>query len=188
MFYINMLKDYKDFTFPSLTKGKNTAPATVSGLVSDILDNARNPDGKILNGIDFPACFPTCADTPQLSSYATDIVAWDYLRGKPYCGNFSNPYPTGHMRWGLAGTAHAVTFMHIDSDGYATVVRVIDGKKVWGILREIPNGSLASVDVFVNPNFLLDEIAPGSKFQLEAIVLRPGDTLYVRLLLVVNFC
>ena len=174
MYWLNNPTDY---TFPSLTKDQNTTPATVSGFVSDILDNARNPEGKILNAIDFPACFPTWDDNRTCLSYATDVVAWDYLRGKPYCGNFINPYPTTHMRWGLAGTANAVTFLHIDSDGYSTFVRVMTGKKVWGILQESPEHQFSSPDFFLNDTFLLDEINEGSTFGLEAIVLRPGDTL-----------
>jgi hypothetical protein len=149
----------------------------VSGLVSDILDNARNPEGKILNAIDFPACFPTWDDSKANSSYATDVVAWDYLRGKPYCGNFTNPYPTAHMRWGLAGTANALTFKHIDSDGLATYVRVITGKKAWGTLQESREHQLSSVDFFLDEKFLLDEIDERSTFGLEVIALRPGDTL-----------
>ena len=175
--YLHLLNHLEDHTFPPSAKGQNTTPATVSGHVRDILDNARNPAGKILNGIDFPACFPTWGDSPKLSSYATDVIAWDYLRGKPYCGNFTNPYPTAHMRWGLAGTAHALTFLHIDSDGYSTFLRVVTGKKVWGILREAPNVELSSINVFLDEHFLLDKIIDEASFGLETIVLRPGDTL-----------
>jgi hypothetical protein len=68
-----------DYTFPSVSEGWNTTPATVSGLVSNLLDNARNPEGKILNAINFPASFPTWDDSTNRSSYATDVVAWDYM-------------------------------------------------------------------------------------------------------------
>jgi hypothetical protein len=82
------------------------------------------------------------------------------------------------MCWGLAGTADTMTFMHIDSDGYATFVQVITGKKGWGILPEAPNQPrLSSVDFFLDETFLLDELSPASTFGLEAIVLRPSDTL-----------
>jgi len=171
---MDLLNNGVDYTFSPVAKGQNTTPATVSGLVSDILDNARDPDGKILNAIDFPACFPVLDDIPNHLSFATDVAAWDYLRGKPYCGNFTNQYPTAHMRWGLAGTANSVTFLHIDSDGFATFVRVVTGKKVWGI---VPNHQLSSIDAFLYQGFLLDEIPAGSTLALEAIVLRPGDIL-----------
>jgi len=92
---------------------------------------------------------------------------------------FSESLSNSHMCWGLAGTANSVTFIHIDSDGYATTVRVVTGKKVWGILTETPRHRLASTDIFLDDDFLLNEITPGSTFGLEAIVLRPGDMLYV---------
>jgi hypothetical protein len=81
------------------------------------------------------------------------------------------------MCWGLAGTANSISFLHIDSDGFSTFVRVITGKKVWGILREDPNIPLSSINLFLDKNFLLDEILDESRFGLEAIVLRPGDIL-----------
>jgi len=152
----------------------NSTPSTVSGLVSDILDNAHRPDGKILNGLDFPIW----DDSPkERSTYSTDVVAWDYIRGKPYCGNYKAPYPTAHMRWGLAGTANTVTFLHIDSDGFATFLRIVCGKKIWGIYRQSPELPLSSVNVFLDENFRLDEIPDVGTCGLEAIVLRPGDLL-----------
>jgi hypothetical protein len=84
-------------------------------------------------------------------------------------------YPVLDMRWGLAGTANAVTFFHIDSDGYATYLRVICGKKVWGIYRQPDNIPLASVNSFLDKDFRLDEVLEQSTFGLEVIVLRPGD-------------
>ena len=81
------------------------------------------------------------------------------------------------MRWGLAGTAHALTFLHIDSDGFSTFLRVVSGKKVWGILREAPKFQLSSINVFLDEHFMLDKIVDESLFGLETIVLRPGDIL-----------
>ena len=139
----------------------------MSGLFRDILDNAWNPDGKILNGLDFPKWDENPKDC---SAYATDVVAWDYVRGKPHCGNFTIPYPTAHMRWGLAGTANTMTSFHIDSDGFSTFLWVICGKKVWGI-SHAPELPLSSIDVF------LDENLEAATHGIEAIVLRPGDLL-----------
>ena len=81
------------------------------------------------------------------------------------------------MRWALAATAHTVTFLHIDSDGYSTFLRVLCGKKVWGVYRPTADLPLSSDDVFLDSNFLLDDLSEESSFGLEAIVLRPGDLL-----------
>lgn len=148
-------------------------PLTVSGTFRNILDNANKPDGKILNGLDLPLWDD---NLKERLPYATDMAAWDYVRGRPH--GVSSQYPTTDMRWGLAGTANAVTFFHIDSDGYSTFLRVIYGKKVWGIYRhQPPHLSLSSTNLFLDKNFRLDEILDQSTFGLEAIVLQPGDML-----------
>jgi hypothetical protein len=160
-----------DYTCPSKGKGHFSVPETVSGLVSDILDNAT-ADGKILNGLDFPLWNESSAEQ---GDFAVDVVAFDYVRGKPHAGNLS--YPTGDMRWGLAGTANTVTFVHIDCDGFATYIKVVCGKKVWAIYREDPEVPLSSIGVFLHKKFTLDDFVNGAKYFFEAIVLRPGDTL-----------
>ena len=152
-----------------------TLPVTVTGQASDLLDNARS-DGKILNALDFPMWKDSQWDR---CSYASDMVAWDYLHGEAYCGTGTTPYPTGHVRWGLVGTAHAVSMLHIDSDGFATFVQVMSGKKLWAVYRPTPTLPLSSTNVYMFPDhFQLDQIPPKSGFSLEAVVLRPGDLLY----------
>jgi len=151
-------------------------PVTVTGFTKDILENAIS-GAKILNGLEFPMWKDSQWDR---CSYATDMVAWDYLRGKPHGGTVTTPYPTGHMRWGLAGTAHTVTSLHIDSDGFATFVQLMCGKKIWAVYSPSPDLPLSNTDAFIFPDrFQLDRIPPKAQFGMEAVVLRPGDLLYV---------
>lgn len=160
----------------SLRTVGNCIPATVTGHAKDLLDNAT-PDGKILNGLDFPMWKNAQWDR---SAYATDMVAWDYLHGNQYCGTASEPYPTGHVRWGLAGTAHATSMFHIDSDGFATFVEVKCGKKLWAVYRPSPTLPLSDINVFsLSEYFQLDGIPEKAPFGLEAVILRPGDLLFV---------
>jgi hypothetical protein len=108
------------------------------------------------------------------------MVAWEFLLGKPHGGAANTPYPTGHMRWGLAGTAHAVSMLHMDSDGFATFVQVMCGKKLWSLYRPDPEFPLSNPNALLDSNlFQLDNIPPDAKSGLEAVVLRPGDMLYV---------
>lgn len=151
-------------------------PVTVNGLMTDLLENATS-QGKILNALDFPMWKDSHWDR---RAYATDLVAWDNLVGSPHCGSITTSYPTGHMRWGLAGTAHTVSMFHIDSDGFSTFGQVICGKKLWAVIRPSPTLSLSDIDAFINSDtFQLDKIPPKAQFGLEAVVLRPGDLLYV---------
>lgn len=74
----------------SLADG-DCVPATVKGLAKDLLD----PDGNILNALDLPMWKDSGWGR---RSYATDMVAWDFLLGKTYGGAANMPYPTGDMR------------------------------------------------------------------------------------------
>lgn len=154
----------------------------VDGPAEAMLENATS-DGKILNALDLPLW-----NDPQWDRrvYATDMVAWDFVRGKPY--NPINPYPIEHMRWGLAGTAHSRTDLHIDSDGFATFIKVICGKKVWAVYRPSSNLPLSNTNVFVDhTKFKLDEVPETSEYGLEAIVLKPGDELHVFVFISIHY-
>lgn len=149
-----------------------TRPVTLSGHTKDLLYSK----GKILNGLDFPMWKDSQWDR---CSYATDMVAWDYVRGRHQC-KITTPYPTEHVRWGLAGTSHTFTSLHVDSDGFATFVQIMSGMKVWVVYRPSPVFPLSNIDVFTNRDaFQLDEIPKNAPFGLEAMVLKPGDQLYV---------
>jgi hypothetical protein len=141
--------------------------------MKDLLENAT-PLGKIVNGLDFPMWKDSQWDR---RAYATDMVAWDYLLGSAHCGTITMPYPIGHMRWGLAGTAHTVSMFHIDSDGFATFGQVMCGKKLWAIYHPSSTRSLSDINALLHLE--LDEIPPKAQFGLEAVILRPGDLLYV---------
>lgn len=150
-------------------------PVTVNGLMTHLLENATS-QGKILNGLDFPMWKDAQWDR---RAYASDLVAWDNLVGSPHSGSITTSYPTGDMRWGLAGTAHTVSMLHIDSDGFSTFGQVMCGKKLWAVIRPSPTFSISDINAFVNPDtFQLDRIPPKAQFGLEAMVLRPGDLLY----------
>lgn len=159
-----------------ISRGKDeeeySLPAIVKGTVQDLLDNGLDSQGKIVNGLDFPL--------PKASIEATkissDIHAWDYTRGIHNTVR-STLYPTGHMRWGLAGTAHTMTFCHVDSDGFNTFGTILCGRKLWFFYREREGVPLSSIKTFVDEKFLLDEVAEDAPYDLEAIVLGKGDML-----------
>lgn len=151
-------------------------PITVNGLAKDFLENASS-QRKILNCLDFPMWKDSQWDRRV---YATDMVAWDYLLGSTYCGTITSSYPTAHVRWGLAGTAHAVSMLHIDSDGFSTFGQVMCGKKLWAVYRPSPDLPLSNINAFIKSDtFQLDKIPAKARCGLEAVVLRPGDMLCV---------
>ena len=92
-------------------------------------------------------------------------MAWDFTRAKLHCGRELH-YPTEHMRWGLAGTANTMTFLHINCDGFNTFLKVVCGMKVWGFYQERPENPLSLIDIFLNEGFHLDEIPNSAAYNL----------------------
>ncbi len=150
-------------------------PLVLSGVVQDLLDNAQDTDcSKILNALDFPLW----DGIRDRNGYATDMAAWDVTRGL-HIFDPSALYPTGDVRWGLAGLKNAMTFLHIDPDGLHTENMVGVGGKAWGILRERPGLKTSSTNFYMDEGFSLNEILDCAQYDFEIIALRPGDRLYV---------
>ena len=145
----------------------------MSGRVRDIWDN-RHPSGRILNALDLPQYDGNVEPT----KYTSDLHAWDVTRGHHHIDH-STSYPTGHMRWALAGHENSLTFLHIDCEGLGTDVTVADGGKAWGFLHERPGTRLSSINFFLKDNFRLDQVLHSSDYDLELVALCPGDRLYV---------
>lgn len=163
----------------------------VHGTVEQFLEHAADPSGKILNALDFPGWD---VSTP-INSFSDDLIAWHFTRGA-FGHTAKQEYPRGHMNWYLAGTANTMTFLHIDSDGVNTVVGVLSnakedeggfgkeggggeekearpgGMKLWMMASPLPGCSFATIDLFLQEGFSLEEA--GKYFKMEGVVLTPG--------------
>ena len=96
--------------------------------------------------------------------YSSDLVAWENTgRG--------NPPPIGDIRWGLATTAGARSWFHMDSNGFNTFIDVKCGYKAWLCIYD-KCGQFRVIDAF--KDFKLDE---AGDFQIEVILLMPGTRL-----------
>ncbi len=112
---------------PSNNNKDNCVPSVLSGITQDLLDNAEDTDSsKILNALDFPL-WDGIRDG---NVYATDMAAWDVTRGL-HTFDPSALYPTGDVRWGLAGLKHSISFLHLDPDGFHTENTIAVGGKAW---------------------------------------------------------
>ncbi|PPR03258.1 hypothetical protein CVT26_008086 [Gymnopilus dilepis] len=157
-----------------IPRNEECGPSVVSGLFKEMLSNV-GPNGRILNGLDFPMF----NGSRELNSFAVDLAAWYAARGL-YTTNSSAPYPTEHMRWGLVGHRNTFTFLHIDCDGLCTDNGPCCGSKLWGFLSPRDELPLSSTKFFLDQGFHLNDVTPESKYDFEAIVLRPGDRIYMR--------
>ena len=154
---------------------ESCVPSVLSGIVQDLLDNTEDTDNnKILNALDFPLWNGNC----NRNAYSTDLAAWDVTRGL-HIFDPSALYPTGDVRWGLAGLKHSMTFLHIDPDRFHTENTVGVGGKAWGLLRERPGIKKSSIDFYLNEAFCLNDVVETTDYDFEVIALRLGDRMCV---------
>jgi hypothetical protein len=142
------------------------------GTLEDILDTARDPNGAIINGLSFP--LPLSAI--QKDKFSSEIEAWRLTEGLPFCNNKAL-YPNSEMRWGLASTAGARHWVHVDCNGLATFVDLLCGGKWWIIFRPHLDGE---PDASSHVDLFLDDFDPAvvvKTWDAEAVLLTPGTRL-----------
>lgn len=142
------------------------------GTMQDLLDNAHSPGAKGLNALDLPM---EDGNLPA-RSLSSDRWAWEQTRGLKLCKR-SDRFPNTAMRWGLVSTADTYSVWHIDCDGFATVIEVQTGCKLWVLARPKAGKSFSS---FSNIQTFLDfdpEATNENLWDCEAILLTPGTQL-----------
>ncbi|KAJ3516171.1 hypothetical protein NMY22_g14277 [Coprinellus aureogranulatus] len=142
----------------SVTKGnyqKTVRSACLSDLMAAVTSSS---ECKPLNGLSFAR---VVADVP-ISSYASEARAFQQTTSEPFCEDMW----LAALRWFIAATKGAHHYWHIDANGFATVIQLLCGKKLWVVARP-KNFSMpppAEFDV-ANPNTDL--------WDIEATVLTP---------------
>lgn len=143
-----------------------------TGTLKDLMWHANHPQGKILNGLEFPD--PIGCRNPDLQ-LSSDDVAWvqtTFMR--PFCDRQAQK-PLSDTRWGLAATAGAITYWHVDSNGYGTYVDVQVGVKWWVVATPRANGPhFANKSLYgkFNPQEVNSTI-----WDVKGVLLTPGDRL-----------
>jgi hypothetical protein len=151
---------------------ENFAAQMCIGTLEHILEMARDPNGTIINGLSFP--LPLSAI--KRDKLSGDIEAWRLTEGLPFC-NEKASYPTADMRWGLASTAGARHWTHVDSDGLATYVQLLTGTKLWILMKpDLDNevDAAAHVDLYLND---YDPAVAVRTWDAEAVLLTPNTRL-----------
>lgn len=114
-----------------------------------------------------------------LFPFSTDSTAWKCTKGAAGFEQEKAP-PLGDLRWGLAATAGALSWWHIDSDGFGTYVDTRAGLKWWIVARRKGHGhmfeSFSEVDTFFKGKYEIDE-PNQERWDLEAVVLPPRTRL-----------
>lgn len=144
-----------------------------------LLGGSRGPGdkGRILNALDFP--LQAVDLTPDLLS--TDLLAWTATERLAFCNPEAGSLPARDIRWGLVATFGALHHGHIDSDGFATFIDVLTGKKHWFVARPKDDKDFLHygyIDLY-SPKHWTPETPNLAKWRVEAILLSPGMRLQV---------
>jgi hypothetical protein len=79
------------------------------------------------------------------------------------------------MVWGLAATAGAMSYFHIDANGLATWIDVKTGSKYWILAKPKKPLNFAAISLFTDRYD--QEAVNQDKWDLEAVLLLPGSRL-----------
>jgi len=111
--------------------------------------------------------------------FSTDSAAWMCTKGAAGCSQEQAP-PLADFRWGLAATAGAISWWHVDSNGFGTYIDAKAGRKWIIVGRRKGHGhnfeSFSEVDLFFSEGYELDE-PNQEKWDLEAVILPPRTRL-----------
>lgn len=99
---------------------------------------------------------------------------------KTYTSVFDVPDLRDDIHWALVGAKRAFSPLHIDPEGFGTLVHVLYGSKYWMIVTKIgEDDDICSVDSLGanwNP-YLINEGDNIERFQFEGVHLKRGDML-----------
>ncbi|KAJ3497411.1 hypothetical protein NMY22_g19698 [Coprinellus aureogranulatus] len=139
-------------------------------------EHLEGDSGVIMNLLDLPG---NAAIHPH--PLFTDVTAFRTTRKCPL--PTSQGYPVRDTRFVLVATKDATHGLHNDSDGFCTFVTTLEGLKLWATARPLdpttpPLSFFGDLTQFIRE---WSQVDPNrEKYILEAVVLRPGDTLYMR--------
>jgi hypothetical protein len=143
------------------------------GTVRSLLECSQT-GGKILNALHFPMPEQGLGDL----KFSTDSAAWAGTKGAANCRAEQVP-PLADIRWGIAGTAGALHWWHLDSNGFGLYTDPKSGLKWWMVGRRPGQGhefeSFSEVSTFLG-GYEVEE--PNAElWDLEAVILTPGTRL-----------
>lgn len=101
------------------------------GTLRDLLDSVRDKSPVALNVLDLPLGKTSVPIPPSYIDVATDAHSLNLVKRLVDLRDMSDV-----TSWGTAGTPDALSWYHIDDDGFSTVVWVQTGGKWWVLARK----------------------------------------------------
>ena len=132
-----------------------------------------------INAISLPVYYRNVHIPCQFASIASHEVAQSRLP-LVYASTFHVPDIKPRLEWSLIGGRGAISPFHVDSEGFGTVVTVLEGSKYWIVATRVgDHDQICSVDS-LGPNwcpYFINEGDNANRFRFEAVHLQKGDML-----------
>lgn len=132
-----------------------------------------------LNAISLPAGFRNLLVPSQWECIASHELAQSRVPVS-YATIFDVPDTRPHTEWSLIGGKDAISSLHIDCEGFGTVVVVLEGSKYWIIATRFGDEEDICSSDSLGPNwdpYLVNQGNNLSQYRFEAVHLRKGDML-----------
>ena len=97
-----------------------------------------------------------------------------------YRSLFATPDTKSHTEWSLIGGKNAISSFHMDTEGMATVIVVLEGRKYWIVATRIGEDDNICAADSLGPNwdsYIVNEGDNVDRFKFEAVHLNKGDML-----------
>lgn len=130
-----------------------------------------------LNAISLPASRRNLIFPSHWGSFASHELAQSRIPDS-YATLFNVPYTREYTEWSLIGGKDAISPIHIDSEGLATVVLVLEGSKYWIVATQIKEDEdICSINT-LGPDwdpYIFNQGDNGRLCRFEAVHLQKGD-------------
>lgn len=132
-----------------------------------------------LNAISLPAAVRNLLVPSKWDAIASHELAQSRVPVS-YATLFDVPDTRKHTEWSLVGGKDAISSMHVDSEGFGTLVIVLEGRKYWIVATQIGDDEdISSIDS-LGPNwdpYVINQGQTVSRYRFEAVHLQKGDML-----------
>ncbi|VDB99234.1 unnamed protein product [Peniophora sp. CBMAI 1063] len=155
---------------------------TVTKTIPELVSAGMEGSTEVVNCLDLPLGLDRLRSIPHIAGHGTFNALPYLLRivARDEVVDFAEV--TAKMHWALAGVARSETVQHIDSGGYATVIEVLCGRKLWAIGTPV-NGSAFANDTSCasRPSALDDwQSIEREDMRWESVLLEAGDIFFMQ--------
>ncbi|KXN90570.1 GPI mannosyltransferase 1 [Leucoagaricus sp. SymC.cos] len=173
----NPVKTFTLHDFSNPNGDKNYSAWEFHAPLSTLYEAGKSSSGKILH----------CLAIPNLDSHylngpnplASSSVVWQSASGLPFLGDFQD-FPQSSVEWYTSGLASSYSDFHLDSNGFATRIKILTGTKLWILAIPKDDSPIPYDDIMKAMDHWDADTIDWDHFNLVPILLRLGVELIMK--------